>query len=186
MNAAAYPPILNYLCQLTAETEPSPVETVLHCLREMLGASGIGVSCLDDPAMDCSLFSPAMTSPETRLWQTDAGLVERLRGAVIAEPRQDSAGDWLVCLAWEPCYGVPLVAWLHRGAPPSPPLSRAGSEQSPPLAKAGLGGGWSEADRALWPIVAQTLVRWLSHQTGCTPTEVCLRDRKSTRLNSSH
>lgn len=153
MKTTAYPPILNYLCQLTAGKDSPSVDSVLQRLIEMLDVNGVGVSCLDDPSMDCFLFTPATKSPETRPWQTDGKQVPTPCDLAV-HSSQDAGGNWLMCRVREPREGTPLIAWLYR---PSTSL-------------------WSDADQTLWPVVAQTLVRWMSN-----PSE--LRTEASLRRN---
>lgn len=149
------PPILTYLPQLAEANSTLPVDSVLQQLANFYDADGIGVTSLTGFLPDRVWYADPTKKPETLPWRGDAGFVNRLRTILAAEAHQNGSGEWLIGLAWEPRDGEAHGVWLHRTTPQ----------------------GWREADRKLWPIVAQTLVRWLALHA--EPTASAARLRRS-------
>jgi signal transduction histidine kinase len=152
------PPMLDYLRQLADTEHRPPVEAVFHQLAKYFDAAGIGVTTLNGAQTHVAHFFHDTAAPATYPWQTGGDFLQRLHRTLHGLAHQDSCGDWLASLGWEPRSGEALLTWLYR------PGNR----------------GWKDPETVLWPIAGQTLVRWLAHDPAVPSNDKLCRKLEQT------
>jgi signal transduction histidine kinase len=133
--------VLDYFHQLDNGTpSPSPM-AVLEGLASAFAASEIGLGATDLAIPDLSYSTTPRSTPPS--WKSNGELLQRVRAAFRGEVHADGKETWIISMVGEPGRDARL-AWICRAADAT----------------------WTDAERTLWMLASQALVRWLRRNGG--------------------